>query len=90
MMVDMLVWAIERARTMDACKVAVALEGTRYEYFHGAVQMRGDDHQLIQPLFVHTPAKSDAKLVRFESEDSGIGWRTEKRLEGRDATAPGG
>jgi len=40
--------AIEQAGSTDPTHVALALENMSYDYLYGAVQMRADNHQLIQ------------------------------------------
>jgi branched-chain amino acid transport system substrate-binding protein len=86
--IDMLAQAIERAHTTDSPTVARALEGMTYDYFYGPVQMRADNHQLIQPLFIHSVAKVDGGAVKFERDHSGMGWKVERRIEGKDTIMP--
>jgi branched-chain amino acid transport system substrate-binding protein len=86
--INMLAFAMEKARSADPRKVAQALEGMNYFYFYGPVQMRADNHQLIQPLFINSPAKVDGRVVKFESEHSGMGWKVERRIEGRNIAMP--
>ncbi len=82
--IEMLAQAIERARSADPEKVARALEGMTYEYLFGQVQMRADNHQLIQPLFISSVAKVDGKELRFDADRTGMGWKAERRIEGKD------
>ena len=84
----MLAQRIERARSTDPEWIARALEGMTYEYLFGQVQMRADNHQLIQPLFISSVAKVDGKELRFDSDGIGMGWKTERRIEGKDTTTP--
>jgi branched-chain amino acid transport system substrate-binding protein len=86
--IEMLAQAIERARSTDPEKVARALEGMTYEYLFGAVQMRADNHQLIQPLFISSVAKVDGKEIRFDADRTGMGWKAERRVEGKDTIMP--
>ena len=86
--IEMLALAIDRARSTDPEKVARALEGTNYEYLNGPVQMRADNHQLIQPLFIASVAKVDGKEVKIDWDHSGMGWKNERRVEGRDTIMP--
>lgn len=80
LMIDMLVSAIEKARTTEAAAVAKALEGARFKNaFHEAL-MRADDHQLIQPLYVSVMRKLTDGSVRFDNEGSGYGFKTERYL----------
>ena len=82
--IEMLAQAIERAGSTDPAKVALALEGMSYEYLYGAVQMRADNHQLIQPLFIVSVAKVDGREIKFDSDHSGLGWKADRRIEGKD------
>lgn len=86
--IEMLALAIDRARSTDPEKVARALEGLSYEYLNGPVQMRADNHQLIQPLFIDSVAKVDGKEVKIDWDRSGMGWKNERRVEGRDTIMP--
>ncbi len=86
--IDMLAHAIDQARSTDPAKVARALEGMSYEYLYGPVQMRADNHQLIQPLFIGSVAKVDGKAVKFDWDHSGMGWRMDRRIEGKDTAMP--
>jgi branched-chain amino acid transport system substrate-binding protein len=84
----MLARAIERAHSIEPDKVVRALEGMTYEYLYGPVEMRRDNHQLIQPIFVNSVAKVDGHTVKFDSDHSGMGWRAERRIEGKDTVLP--
>lgn len=86
--IEMLAQAMERAHSTDPEKVAHALEGMTYDYLWGPVQMRADNHQLIQPLFISSVAKVDGKEVKFDADHSGMGWKAERRIEGKDTTMP--
>ncbi|MCT9118666.1 branched-chain amino acid ABC transporter substrate-binding protein [Cupriavidus gilardii] len=85
MMVEMLARAIEQAGSIDAAKVARALEGMRYvNDFHDAT-VRADDHQVLQPLYVSMMERQGGD-VRFDNEGSGFGFRTVKRLKAAQTT----
>jgi branched-chain amino acid transport system substrate-binding protein len=86
--IEMLAQAIERAHSTDPAKVARALEGMSYGYLYGSVQMRADDHQLIQPIFVTVVARVNGRDVKFDSDHSGMGWKAERRIEGKDTILP--
>jgi branched-chain amino acid transport system substrate-binding protein len=88
MVIEMLALAIDRARSTDPEKVARALEGTSYEYLNGPVLIRADNHQLIQPLFIDSVAKVDGKEIKIDWDHSGMGWKTERRIEGKDTIMP--
>jgi branched-chain amino acid transport system substrate-binding protein len=84
-MLEMLVAAIEKAKTTEAAEVAHALEGASYRNgFHHAT-MRAADHQLIQPLYVSVMQKA-GNGVRHDNEGSGYGFKTE-RYVAESATA---
>ena len=84
----MLAQAIDKARSTDPYRVALALEGMRWLSDTGEVEMRADNHQLVQPLFIATFAKSDGKDVKFDADRTGNGFRIDFRLEGRDTLLP--
>ncbi|HSW03268.1 branched-chain amino acid ABC transporter substrate-binding protein [Aquabacterium sp.] len=91
-MVELLVQAIERAKTTDATAVARALEGLKLDAtalggVHEGV-MRAEDHQFQQPLFVSQMDKQGAAGVRHDVEGSGYGFRTVRRLDARQAELP--
>jgi branched-chain amino acid transport system substrate-binding protein len=86
--IEMLALAIERARSTDPEKVARALEGMSYDWLFGTVQMRADNHQLIQPLFISSVYKADGKEVKFDADKSGLGWKPERRIEAKDTVMP--
>jgi branched-chain amino acid transport system substrate-binding protein len=84
-LVDMLARAVQKAGSADPVRVAFALEGERDPTPTGEVEMRAADHQLLQPLFVSTLVKTAArggdKSVRYDVENTGLGFRTDSRIE---------
>lgn len=84
---EMWVAAMEKAGSDDPLKVALALEDMRYQAATGEVWMRKDDHQLMQPLFLATFTKMGGE-VRYDLEDTGMGFRNELRFEPADTTLP--
>jgi len=44
--------AMAKAKSTDPVKVAAALEGLKYNSYHGEVEVRKADHQLQQPLYM--------------------------------------
>ena len=74
---EMFAAAAKKAQSNDPVKVARALEGMKMPTSLGEVEMRADNHQLLQPLFVSTLSRN----VKYDSEDSGLGL--EDRREGR-------
>ncbi len=82
--VNALALAIEKAQSADPAKVALALENLRYEDDSGEVYIRADNHQLVQPLYISTLVKANGKDVKFDVEKTGLGFRTDARIEGKD------
>lgn len=82
--VNALALAIEKAKSADPAKVALALENLRFQDDSGEVYIRADNHQLVQPLYISTLVKADGKDVKFEVEKTGLGFRTDARVEGKD------
>ena len=81
---EMLAKGIEQARSAEPLKVARALEGMKWMSDTGEVTMRADNHQLLQPLFVSTFAKADGRNPRLDTERTGFGFRTDRRIEAKD------
>ncbi len=84
-LVEMLVAAMEKVGSTDPTAVAAALEGMHYDGrtlggLHTGT-MRASDHQFLQPLVVSVMDRAGAPGVRFDSEGSGYGFRTVRRIE---------
>jgi branched-chain amino acid transport system substrate-binding protein len=86
--VSMLSKAIKTAGSTDPIKIAYALEGMRDNVLNGDVEMRAADHQLMQPLFITSLVKADGKVVKYETEGTGLGWKAEQKLEPDVAALP--
>ena len=56
----------------------------KFEGDSGEVTMRADNHQLIQPLYVSTYVKADGKDIKNDVERTGNGFKTDRRIEGKD------
>lgn len=82
--VEMLAKAMEDAGSTDPLAVAKALEGMTHETPFGTVTMRADDHQLIQPLYISTFTSE----ATHDTEGTGLGWKTDKRIEAEDTVVP--
>ncbi|BCZ78401.1 branched-chain amino acid ABC transporter substrate-binding protein [Paraburkholderia terrae] len=76
LMIEMLAAAMTRAGSAQPEKVAMALEGVKYDNGFHASWMRADDHQLIQPLYVMEMDRAGTPGVHFDNEGSGYGFRT--------------
>ena len=84
-MMEMLAEAIKRAKSTEPNAVAKQLSGMKYITETGEVEMRAADHQLIQPLYISTlykqAAKGGPKEVKYDLENSELGFRTDARIE---------
>jgi branched-chain amino acid transport system substrate-binding protein len=68
--------------------VAKAMEGMKYEGAFGPVEMRASDHQLIQPLFIETFVKADAKYRYRADGTTDYTFRQDRRFEGAATARP--
>ena len=66
----------------DPVKMARALEGMKMQTSLGDVEMRADNHQILQPLYVSTLSKG----VKYDAEGTSLGWKTDAKVDGK-ATA---
>jgi branched-chain amino acid transport system substrate-binding protein len=80
-MMEMLAKAFNKAGNTKPKDVAYALEGMEHETLYGKVVMRAEDHQLYQPMFISTMVKAGNDKVPFDVEKTGLGWRTDMRVE---------
>ncbi len=85
---NMLAKAIEKAGSDNPKAIAFALENMEYETPYGKVLMRGEDHQLIQPLYLSIYAKAGVGTVKYDAENTGIGFKTVKRIEAGNTAMP--
>ncbi len=81
----MLVDAAKKAKSNDPKAIAYALEGMKSETPTGEVEMRKQDHQLIQPLYLSTvykmASKGGPKEVKYDVENTGLGFKTDAKLD---------
>lgn len=84
--IGMLVAAMEKAGSADPASVAPVLSNMRYADDAGEVAMRPDNHQLIQPLFISTLVKAGTEGAALDVEKTGLGFRTDTRIEGADTS----
>ena len=85
--VIMLAEAIRRAGSSDPLKVAHTMSGMKMAGPMGEIEMRATDHQLQQPLYISTFTKAGGP-VKFDSEKTGFGFRTEKTIATYVASTP--
>jgi branched-chain amino acid transport system substrate-binding protein len=76
--------AANKARSNDPIKVAKALEGMKLNTTVGEVEMRADNHQLLQPLFVSTFSDN----VKYDVERTGLGFKTDAKVNAKDTALP--
>ena len=86
--VEMLAKAMNQAKSLDPATVGKALEGMKYHGITGEVEMRADNHELLQPLFISSFVKSGTKGVKYDVERTGMGFKTEGRVEAKDTALP--
>ncbi|GIZ51538.1 branched-chain amino acid ABC transporter substrate-binding protein [Noviherbaspirillum aridicola] len=78
---QMLSNAFKQAKSTDPVKVAFAMEGMKFQSLNGEVEMRKQDHQLQQPLYISTWTKVNGKDVKYDQENTGYGWKTDVKLD---------
>jgi branched-chain amino acid transport system substrate-binding protein len=81
---DLFAAAARKAKSNDPVKVARALEGMKLATAMGEVEMRADNHQLLQPLYVSTLTDK----VKFDVEKTGLGFATDAKVEAKDTALP--
>ncbi len=82
--IDMLAAAMKQANSSDPAKVGAVLSTMRMQTPLGEVQMREDNHQLLQPMFLST-LEPGQKFVFPESQ---LGFRTVSRIEAEAQRLP--
>jgi branched-chain amino acid transport system substrate-binding protein len=68
--------------------VAVAFEDMPYTDDTGEIFMRGDNHQLLQALFISTLVKAGSKGAKLDVEHTGLGFRTDTRIDASKTLLP--
>jgi branched-chain amino acid transport system substrate-binding protein len=77
------------SKSTDPAKVAKAMEGVKMPGFFGEVEMRADDHQLIQPMYIMTFARVDGKKVKFNADGTKeFGFSQDLKLDGPATALP--
>ena len=80
--------ALNSAGSDDPAKVAAALEGMFLSTEIGDVEMRKDDHQLLQNLYISTFTKVDGKNPKYDLEGTGFGFKTDVELQRKETALP--
>lgn len=84
-MMKMLAAAINKVGSTDALKVALALEDMHMKDMVGQENiMRKEDHQLLMPYYEGVFTKG----VKYDSEKSGLGWKTEVTVPASELALP--
>jgi branched-chain amino acid transport system substrate-binding protein len=86
--VSMMSRAIKESKSTDPVKVAFAMEGLTAKSLNGDIEMRKNDHQLQQPLYIATWVKAGGKDVKNDQENTGYGWKTDMRVDPFVASQP--
>src|SRR3989344_2855859 len=79
---------IATAKSTEPAKVAAAMEGLKLRSLNGEIEMRREDHQVIQPLFIANWTGRDGKEVQFEQEKTGHGWKTVEKVDASVSALP--
>jgi len=79
---------IARAKSTNPVQVAAAMEGLKVRSLNGEIEMRKEDHQIIQPLFIASWTRRDGKEVQFEQEKTGYGWKTVEKVDASVSALP--
>ena len=83
----MLSSAMAQTKSTDPVKVASVLEGIKFKSFNGEVEIRKQDHQIQQGLFVTVWKKADAKNP-YSVENTGYNFQRVKYYEPYVASTP--
>jgi len=81
---EMFAAAAKKAQSNDPVKIARALEGMKMSTSLCEVEMRADNHQMLQPLYVSTLAKK----TKYDVEDSGLGWKSDAKVDAKATALP--
>ena len=84
----MLAAAADKAKSIDPIKVALALEGMEFDVFNGGKgNMRKDDHQFFQPIYISSLGERTAKEP-FDEEKTGWGWKLIAKIDTAQTMLP--
>jgi branched-chain amino acid transport system substrate-binding protein len=82
---DMFVIALNKAKSADPKKVAMALNDMKYKNILGAeVSMRPTDHSLFQDMYI----SSFGAGTKHDEEKTGWGWKTVGVIKSQDTLIP--
>ena len=86
--IAMLSKAAKQTNSVDATKIALAMEDMPVKSLNGDIVMRKSDHQLQQPLYVATWVKTNNTDVKIDQEKTGNGWKTNQKIDAFVAAQP--
>jgi branched-chain amino acid transport system substrate-binding protein len=86
--ISLLANAIKKTSSTDPVKLAFAMEGMKVKSLNGEVEMRKQDHQLLQPLYMVTWTKVNGQDVKYDHENTGYGWKTDARIDSAASALP--
>ncbi len=64
------------------------MEDVKANSINGGVMMNKTDHQLQQNLYIATWTKTNGKDVKYDQENTGFGWRMDKKIDAYVANQP--
>jgi branched-chain amino acid transport system substrate-binding protein len=80
--------AAEKAKSLDPVKVAAALEGMDFDVFNGGKgNMRKEDHQFFQPMYIASFGERTEKEP-FDEEKTGWGWKVAAKIDTQQTMLP--
>ena len=85
---ELLQKGIEKARSTDPLKIALALENLSYKSVVGDVTMRKDDHQFLSPQIIYTSHPVDGKRVTKGFDGTDYGFIKESESSAQSLTLP--
>ena len=88
LMIEALAQAIDRARSVEAVPVGLALEHAKVELAGQHGFMRATDHQFQQQLMVGLMERQGSPGVKFDVEGSGYGFKVIKVIQAVQAQMP--
>ena len=83
----MLSEAMNRAKSTDPVKVALAMSGLKFTGFAGEVEMRKTDHQLQQPVYITEWRKADTKNP-YSVENTGFNFQEVRAIPSYVSSTP--
>ena len=83
--VYVLAQAIDKARSDNPLQVAYALEGHSFEGPEGKMWIRPEDHQIVAPVYLAKLSKTGAAGVKYDVENTGMGWKTVAKVDSSGA-----